>query len=76
MQKYVRRSLIGLLAGVLSGIILAITLPDHLAGILLGMVVGIFYTTAFRLAPQAYADSVMRAAASVIRLISWCVSDT
>ncbi len=53
MNKYVRRSLIGLLAGVLSGIILSITLPDHLACILLGMVVGIFYITAFRLAPQA-----------------------
>jgi NADH dehydrogenase len=68
MNTFVRRSLIGLLAGVLSGVILAITLPDHLTGLLLGMVVGIFYTTAFRPAPQAYADSAMRAAASGIVL--------
>lgn len=68
MNKYVRRSLTGLLAGVLSGVILVITLPDQLAGILLGMVVGIFYSTAFRPAPQAYADSAMRAAASGIVL--------
>jgi hypothetical protein len=41
MNRYVRRSLIGLLAGVLSGVILVITLPDQLAGLLLGIVVGI-----------------------------------
>src|SRR6266852_4572657 len=68
MNRYVRRSLIGLLAGVLSGVILAITLPDHLAGLLLGMVVGIGYTTAFRPAPRAYAQSMMMAAASGIAL--------
>jgi NADH:ubiquinone reductase (H+-translocating) len=68
MHKYVRRSLIGLLAGVLSGVILVLTLPDQLAGLLLGILVGICYTTAFRPAPQAYADSALRAAASGIVL--------
>ncbi len=68
MNKYVRRSLIGLLAGVLSGVILVLTLPDQLAGLLLGILVGICYTTAFRPAPQAYAESAMRAAASGIVL--------
>src|SRR6266851_2951262 len=68
MNRYVRRSLIGLLAGVLSGVILAITLPNHLTGLLLGMVVGIGYTTAFRPAPRAYAQSMMMAAASGIAL--------
>ncbi len=68
MNRYVRRSLIGLLAGVLSGVILVITLPDHLAGLLLGIVVGIGYTTAFRPAPRAYAQSMMIAAASGIAL--------
>jgi NADH:ubiquinone reductase (H+-translocating) len=68
MKKYVRRSLIGLLAGVLSGVILVLTLPDQLAGLLLGILVGICYTTAFRPAPQAYAGSAMRAAAGGIVL--------
>ncbi len=68
MKKYMRRSLIGLLAGVLSGVILVLTLPDQLAGLLLGIVVGICSTTAFRPAPQAYAQSAMRAAASGIVL--------
>ncbi|HEX6552878.1 MAG TPA: NAD(P)/FAD-dependent oxidoreductase [Ktedonobacteraceae bacterium] len=68
MNTYVRRSLIGLLAGVLSGVILAITLPDHLAGLLLGMVVGIGYTTAFRPAQGAYAESAMRATTNGIAL--------
>src|SRR5216684_7191905 len=68
MNRYVRRSLIGLLAGVLSGVILVITLPEHLAGLLLGIVVGIGYTTAFRPAPRAYAQSMMMAAASGIAL--------
>jgi len=68
MNRYVRRSLIGLLAGVLSGVILVITLPEHLAGLLLGIVVGIGYTTAFRPAPRAYAQSMMIAAASGIAL--------
>lgn len=68
MKKYVRRSLIGLLAGILSGVILANTLPDHLAGLLVGIVVGICFTTAFRPAPRAYADSAMRAAAGGIVL--------
>src|SRR5260370_5296583 len=68
MNRYARRSLIGLLAGVLSGIILVITLPDHLAGLLLGIVVGIGYTTCFRPAARAYEQSVMMAAASGIAL--------
>lgn len=68
MNTYVRRSLIGLLAGVLSGVILVITLPEHLAGLLLGILVGIGYTTAFRPAPRAYAQSMMIAAASGIAL--------
>ena len=68
MNRYIRRSLIGLLAGVTSGVILAITLPDHLAGLLVGMVVGIGYTTAFRPAHKVYAQSMMMAAAGGIVL--------
>ena len=68
MNRYARRSLIGLLAGALSGVILVLTLPEHLAGLLLGIVVGIGYTTAFRPAPRAYAQSMMMAAASGIAL--------
>jgi NADH:ubiquinone reductase (H+-translocating) len=68
MQKYVRRSLIGLLAGVLSGVILVLTLPDQFAGLLLGILVGTCYTTAFRPSPQAYAGNAMRAAAGGIVL--------
>jgi NADH dehydrogenase len=68
MQKYVRRSLIGLLAGVLSSVILVLTLSDQPAGLLLGILVGICYTTAFRPAPQAHAGSAMRAAAGGIVL--------
>jgi NADH dehydrogenase len=68
MNKYLRRSLVGLLAGVLSGVILMLTLPDQLASLLLGILVGICYTTAFRPVPQAYAESAMRAAASGIVL--------
>jgi NADH dehydrogenase len=67
-QKYVRHVLIGLLAGVLSSVILVLTLPDQLAGLLLGILVGICYTTAFRPAPHAYAESAMRAAAGGIVL--------
>jgi NADH dehydrogenase len=69
MNIYVRRSLIGLLAGVTSGVILAITLPEHLAGLLVGILVGISYTTAFRPAQEAYADSALRAAA--IGIVLW-----
>ncbi len=68
MNRYIRRSLIGLLAGVLSSVILAITLPEHLAGLLLGILVGIGYTTAFRPTPRAYAQSMMIAAAGGIAL--------
>src|SRR3989441_1483522 len=68
MNRYARRSLIGLLAGALSGVILVLTLPEHLAGLLLSMVVGIGYTTALRPAQGAYAQSMMMAAASGIVL--------
>src|SRR5258707_2238649 len=68
MDTYVRRGLIGLLAGVISGVILVLTLPEHLAGLLLGSIVGIGSTVAFRPAPQAYAQSAMRAAAGGIVL--------
>ena len=69
MNTYVRRSMIGLLAGVTSGVILAITLPEHLAGLLVGILVGISYTAAFRPAHEAYAQSMMMAAA--IGIVLW-----
>ena len=68
MNTYVRRSLIGLVAGVTSGVILAIALPEHLTGLLVGILVGISYTTAFRPAHEAYAQSMMMASAGGIVL--------
>src|SRR5258708_4845813 len=74
MNKYVRRSLIGLLAVILGGVILAHTLPDQLAGLLVGILVGICYTSAFRPGPQAYAGSAMRAAAGgIVRWGGVCI---
>ncbi len=63
MNRYVRRSLIGLLAGFLSGVILVLTLPEHLAGLLVGIFVGICSTTALRPAQKAYAHRAMMTAA-------------
>jgi len=73
MNRYVRRSLIGLLAGAPSGVLLGLTLPTHFAGVLLGIVVGISSTAAFRPVPRAYAQRIMMAAAFGIAL--WiCIS--
>src|SRR5499433_482470 len=63
MNKYLRRSLIGLLAGLASSVALVATLRHGLLGGFLGAVVGVTYALAFRPSRRAYPDSVLTAAA-------------
>jgi NADH:ubiquinone reductase (H+-translocating) len=62
MNKYVRRSLIGLLSGLFSSLLLASALRNSVLGILLGMGVGIGYALAFAPTPRAYIDNLMTTA--------------
>ncbi|HEY4035024.1 MAG TPA: FAD-dependent oxidoreductase [Ktedonobacteraceae bacterium] len=68
MNKYVRHTVIGLLAGGISSIILEITLHNSMVSILLGILVGCVYALAFRSVPLAYVDSLMTAAAAGVVL--------
>src|ERR671919_400749 len=61
--KYLRRSLVGLLAGLAGSIALAATLSSSLLGVTVGIVVGVGYAPAFRHTRHAYIDSIMTAAA-------------
>src|SRR5262245_28159608 len=63
MDKYPRRSLIGLLAGLAASIALAVTLRSSFLGVTLGIIVGVGYGSAFRHTRHAYIDSLMTAAA-------------
>jgi NADH dehydrogenase len=63
MNKYLRRTIIGLLAGLVSSVILAATLNPVWLGVSLGCLIGISYALAFRPVPQTYLDNMMTAAA-------------
>src|SRR5499425_1855633 len=63
MDKYLRRTLIGLLAGLAASIAVAATLSSSLLGVTLGIIIGVGYGSAFRHTRYAYVDSLMTAAA-------------
>ena len=63
MNKYLRRSLIGLLCGLLSSVFLSLALHNSLLGTSLGVVVGVAFMVTFAPTPHAYIDSLMTTAA-------------
>jgi NADH dehydrogenase len=68
MNRYLRRSLIGVLAGGVASSILVSTLGQPVLGVLLGVVVGIGYAAALEPTPGAYVDNLMAGAALGIPL--------
>ena len=62
MQRYIRRSMIGILAGSLSGVALAFTLGSPAFGSIFGAILGTIYSVGMRPIRRAYADSLMTAA--------------
>ncbi|MGH9773982.1 MAG: NAD(P)/FAD-dependent oxidoreductase [Candidatus Acidiferrales bacterium] len=61
MNRYVRRSLIGLLAGTGAGVVLAFALGRPLLGLALGAGVGAVFAASQRPSHRAYVDSLMTA---------------
>lgn len=68
MNKYLRRSLLGLLCGLLSSVFLALALHNTLLGMGLGVIVGVAFMVMFSPTPRAYIDSLMSTAALGIPL--------
>jgi NADH dehydrogenase len=63
MNRYIRRTTIGLLSGALAGAALAFTFDRPMMGLIFGTVLGAFYAASLRPVRGAYADCVMTAAA-------------
>ena len=66
MERYVRRSLIGIASGLIASVALATTLHSAVLGIALGAAIGGLYGIAARPTPLAYAESVFTAASLAI----------
>src|SRR5690349_3130461 len=62
MNKYLRRSLIGLLCGLFSSVLLSLALRNSLLGISVGTLVGVAYMLAFAPTRHAYIDSILTTA--------------
>ncbi len=62
MNKYARRSLIGLFSGFLSSFLLASALRNSVLGTLLGIGIGVCFALAFAPTPRAYIDNLMTTA--------------
>ncbi len=62
MNKYLRRSLIGLASGFISGLLLTAAQRNSFLGLVLGLVVGVTHAIAFAPSPRAYIDTLMTTA--------------
>src|SRR5260370_23017834 len=79
MNRFVRRTLVGMAAGLAASVALALTLPQPQWGIVLGVALGAAYAVTLRPARGAYVDSLMSAGAlgvpfwDVIRVVAFPV---